>query len=295
MGISIAIEGSEGAGKSVLHKLTEILFKETTDFSVLATREPGGTKLGSMVRTILKGDDFQDMHAISNVLLYSTARAELFFKKEVPFLEEHPRGILLKDRSWLSTVCLQTVDGAGLEYIDLVQQPFKEIPHKFAIIDIPVLETVVRMESVSRYSSDREIDWRDKQTQENLGKIRENYLSYAIKNRDKCIVLDCFDDPWKKAATIKYESIKLLMSKEGLVLDEAQLGIFIDEARQLGTTYASKEGGTFGTFDIAEYREQVEETRQKLGYPNREELQAGMHEEWRAMGIEGAGVGIERK
>ena len=295
MGISIAIEGPEGAGKSWLTKATEILLNETTEFTIASDLEPGGTKLGAMLRTVLKGEEFQDIHPLAHTFMFCAQRAELFFKEEMPFLNENFTNILIKDRSWLSTVALQTVDGVDLEFIESIQKPFMVIPNKFAIVDTPVQETVVRMDSVFRYSSEREIDWRDKQTQDNLARIRQNYMSFALKNRERCFVLDCFDDPWEKAARIKFEIFKVLAKEGGFVLEEGTQNLFIQEAKLVGDQYASKEGGQFGRFSIKEDRERVEEVRKELGYPSREELRAKMHEEWRAMGLEGAGVGIERK
>lgn len=298
MGISFCLEGSEGAGKSTLKAIAEILLKETTDFPVLSTREPGGTDLGEAVRSILKSDLSRNVHPVANMLLYSAARAELCFKVEKPFLEKNEFGVLLKDRSWLSTESLQMVDGVGLDYIKEVNAPFTGVPDKFVIIDIPVPETVVRMESVFRYSSEREIDWRDKQTQENLHKIRRNYLDFAIRNRDRVLLLDCFDDPWDKAARIKFEIVKsfALRNPETVVgknLMHTSISI-LHEARKIGRIYATKEGGKYGVFNIDEYRQKVEATRIDLNYPSKVELQTQMHREWIQLGLEGARSGIER-
>ena len=53
MGISIAIEGSEGGGKTLLTKLVVELLRETTGYSVMVDREPGGTDLGEQIRHLL--------------------------------------------------------------------------------------------------------------------------------------------------------------------------------------------------------------------------------------------------
>ncbi len=302
MGLSFSIEGSEAAGKTLLSSLTRILFEETTDFPVLATREPGGTPVGEKIRAILKAEEFKGMHPITNVLLFSASRSELLFGREIPFLTENPHGILLKDRSYLSTKTLQTVDGVSMKYINNVQLPFTEIPDKFAIIDIPVLETVARMTAIQKTSGNREVDWRDTQTMENLEKIRGNYLSFAATNRDKCIILDCFDDPWIKAARIKLEAYRVFGEREGKLPGSGELKelytTFVAQAEEITLNHKTWISGAEEmkkTFDIYGLRDAVEEARAELGYPGREELQAEMHQKWNFMGLEGFSGGIERE
>jgi len=296
MGISIAIEGSEGAGKSLLASITTDLLRTTTDLSVIVTREPGGTALGEMVRGILKGEDFRGMHPMTSVFLFSAQRSELFHKVEEPFLRDNPTGVLIKDRSWLSTVALQVAEGADSGFIDTIQSPFRNIPDKFAIIDIPVLETVVRMMAEFKYSSNREIDWRDKQTQENLVRYRDNYLAFAVENKDKCLILDCFDDPWNKAAIIKLDMFKILAEREGEVLpNEGQLLNTFSEGARMMVQADSEKDEQWQKYGIEARRKAVEKARVELNYPSREELRAKMHDEWRSLGLEGAFSGVERR
>lgn len=298
MGISIGIEGSEGAGKSLLKVLTYELLTKTTSLPVLPTREPGGPDLSEMIRSMfLKSETFKNMHPVSNMLLYTAARVELFFTVEKPFLERNPYGVLIKDREWLSTKNLQSVDGVGPEYIDAVQQPFTSIPDRFVIIDIPVPETVVRMETASRFNSNREVDWRDTQTQENLERIRQNYLLFVSKNRERCILMDCFDDPWVKAGQIKLEVVKSFARWEGKAVDSPELSELLDIFQQEAKSIVDEDSEKdilWQTYGIDKKRKEVEDVRIKMGYPNRDELRARMHEEWMSLGLEGFSSGIER-
>ena len=296
MGVSIALEGSEGAGKSLLGRLLTMHLEQTTNFPVRFGREPGGTPLGEYIRGILKGESFKDMDPLASVFLFSAQRAELFSKVDMPFLRDNPRGVMIKDRSWLSTVALQVAEGANPEFVDFIQEPFKRIPDKFAIIDIPVEETVVRMAAEQMYASNREIDWRDKQKQEILSKIRENYLHFALENPGKCIVLDCFDDPWIKSAQIKFEIVEFFIKGEGGQMacekERELIAEFRNEAKRIVDEDGEKK--VLRLFDIEERRRVVEETRRELGYPGREELRAKMHDDWRALGLEGFSSGRER-
>lgn len=301
-GVSFSIEGSEGAGKTVLSMLTRELLKETTGFPVLSTREPGGTPVGEAIRSILKNSQYSDMNPTTNVLLFNAARSELYYRIEVPFLENNPHGILLKDRSRLSTITLQDAEGANISYINSVQKPFISIPDRFVIIDIPVQETIVRMTAAQNSNGNREVDWRDNHRVEILEKIRENYLSFAAKHKEQCIVLDCFDDPWDKAARIKLEAVKILRGNDGDPLDQNELDnsqrVFSLEARNIALNHKvwdSREQKEVPFLDIYGLRDEVERAREQLHYPSREELQREMHEKWRFMGLEGFSMGVERR
>jgi len=289
MGVSIAIEGPEGAGKSLLSLLVKLHLEETIDLPFIITREPGSSALGEQIRQMLKTDIYKDLHPATSALLFNASRAELFYKVEQPFLRDNPKGILVKDRCWLSTEALQVAEGGDRTFITNLTSPFKSIPDKFAIIDIPVLETVVRMEAAFTYSSEREIDWRDEQKQEVLFEIRKNYLDFAVQNPDKCIVLDCFDDPWVKAGRIKFEAIKTLAEQEGKIIDNREgqelLLRFQQEAKKIMDEDTERK--VLRIFDIEGLRRNVEKTRIKLNFPVRDELRKKMHEEWGALGLEG--------
>jgi len=306
MGISYGFEGNEGAGKSLLFNLTRRLLEKTTGFPVLAIREPGGTQLGeNEIRPILRNEKYKGLHPLTNTLLYSAGRSEVFFQVETPFLEKNQLGILLKDRTWLSTVALQTVDGADIDYIMNVQKPFMSRPDKFIIIDIPVEETVTRMlAEYRRKDTGREPDWRDKQDIKTLSAIRQNYLNFVVNHPDKCIVFDCFDDPWVKAAEIKLDIFKTFNSVEGTISNAESALIlpdFIEEAKVATDDLLeevrlfSRQGSDFNPYNVNKLREDSDVARKELGYPSREELQKQMHKEWQNLGIEGGMSGRERE
>lgn len=307
MGISYGFEGNEGGGKSLLFNLTKRLLEKTTGFPVLATREPGGTQLGEdEIRPILRNEKYKGLHPVTNTLLYSAGRSEVFFHVENPFLEKNKRGILLKDRTWLSTVALQTVDGADLDYIMNIQKPFVSIPEKFIIIDIPVEETVTRIfAEYRRKDTRRERDWRDKQDVQTLSAIRQNYLHFAVNNSDRCVVFDCFEDPWIKAAEIKLDIVKTLYSVEGMTISNIEAAsilpayveeskVAIDELKDEATEFFTR-NNDYNPYDVKRLREDSDVARIELGYPSRDELQRQMHKEWQTLGIEGGVSSRERE
>lgn len=75
-GILVTIEGTEGAGKSAAINFSKKLLADTL-VPVVWTREPGGTKLGEMVRQLLLASDFTEpMTLEAELLLFFAARAQ---------------------------------------------------------------------------------------------------------------------------------------------------------------------------------------------------------------------------
>ncbi len=104
----ITLEGLDGSGKSTqLHLLREALAADGRE--IVATREPGGTELGELVRTlVLEGPD---MTAWPEALLYAAARAQLVAEVVRPALA---RGaVVISDRYIDSSLAYQGV-GRGL-------------------------------------------------------------------------------------------------------------------------------------------------------------------------------------
>ncbi|MDR1196520.1 MAG: dTMP kinase [Endomicrobium sp.] len=70
----ITIEGGEGSGKTT-HSLLLKKYLESKGFSVLLTREPGGTSLAESIRKILLNPG-SNLVPLSELLLYEAARAQ---------------------------------------------------------------------------------------------------------------------------------------------------------------------------------------------------------------------------
>lgn len=71
----ITLEGGEGAGKSTNLAFVSN-FLQTSGKSVKVTREPGGTRLGESVRSLLLAHDNGKMSADTELLLIFAARAQ---------------------------------------------------------------------------------------------------------------------------------------------------------------------------------------------------------------------------
>jgi len=76
-GFFVSFEGPEGGGKSTqIHRLASALAEQ--GYAVWTTREPGGTRVGEMIRPILLGPKQQvNLSAWAEALLFTAARAQL--------------------------------------------------------------------------------------------------------------------------------------------------------------------------------------------------------------------------
>lgn len=104
----ITFEGGEGAGKStVLEQLSVDL--QAKGFTVVKTREPGGTSLGNKIRTLLLHEDAVNIRA--ELLLFLASRAQHVEEVIKPALKAGK--IVLCDRFQDSSVAYQGT-GRGL-------------------------------------------------------------------------------------------------------------------------------------------------------------------------------------
>jgi dTMP kinase len=100
----ITLEGPDGSGKSSqIIPLSDYLVGQ--GYSVLITREPGGTTIGDQIRNILSDLKNTGMHPHSETLLFLAARAQLVEQIIKPHLKEG--FVVLCDRYADSTMAYQ--------------------------------------------------------------------------------------------------------------------------------------------------------------------------------------------
>lgn len=113
----ITFEGPEGSGKSSqIPPLADHL--RELGYSVITTREPGGTEIGDQVRAVLMRLENTQMHPRTETLLFLAARAQLV---EQCIRPELARGsLVISDRYADSTLAYQGY-GHGNDLVDLRQ------------------------------------------------------------------------------------------------------------------------------------------------------------------------------
>ncbi len=100
----ITIEGPEGGGKTS-HIVPLANFLIQSGYSVVTTREPGGTEIGDQVREILTRLENTAMHPRTETLLFLAARAQLV---EQCIRPQIARGcVVISDRYANSTLAYQ--------------------------------------------------------------------------------------------------------------------------------------------------------------------------------------------
>ncbi|MBI4531481.1 MAG: dTMP kinase [Candidatus Latescibacteria bacterium] len=144
-GIFISFEGIDKSGKTTQAVLFEELLKRE-GYDVVLTREPGGTKIGEMIRGILKDTHhFGSITPMTELLLYVACRAQHTNEVIIPALE---RGaVVISDRFSDSTMAYQGY-GRGLD-LRLLQRVNDAAtgglePDVTILLDLPVGEAESR-------------------------------------------------------------------------------------------------------------------------------------------------------
>jgi dTMP kinase len=113
----ITLEGPEGSGKTTqIAPLAEYLRQQ--GYTVLITREPGGTPISEQVRTIIMEMKNQSMSPRAEILLFCAARAQLVEEVIRPALQAGT--VVISDRYADSTLAYQGY-GHGLDRTALRQ------------------------------------------------------------------------------------------------------------------------------------------------------------------------------
>ncbi len=107
-GLLITLEGCEGCGKSTQIRLLYEKLRSQGE-KVFLTREPGGTKVGDQIRTILLDRKNHKLSAVSETLLYMASRSQLVTEVIAPKLEQGT--VVLCDRWVDATVAYQGFAG----------------------------------------------------------------------------------------------------------------------------------------------------------------------------------------
>ena len=115
----LAVEGTEGVGKTTLNRLLTDRLNER-GVEVVRVREPGGTPLGEQIRSLLlHGDDMADW---TEALLFAAQRSELVTRVIRPALSQGKW--VLSDRCFYSSLAYQGyARGLGVSRVWSVNAP----------------------------------------------------------------------------------------------------------------------------------------------------------------------------
>lgn len=132
MGKLIVFEGNECSGKTtVIHMVGERLL--AADYTVLLSREPGGTKAGEDIRSIILDKEYpKPICGRTEALLYAASRSEMLDKVLLPNLEHYD--FVLLDRYYYSSLVWQgVVRGLGQFVYEVNRLFIEQYPPDLAI------------------------------------------------------------------------------------------------------------------------------------------------------------------
>ncbi|MFH0731426.1 MAG: dTMP kinase [Candidatus Omnitrophota bacterium] len=182
-GVFITFEGPEGSGKSTHSKLL-CAFLKRRRLNVLHLREPGATKLGELIRTILLKSKNIAIDSKAEAFLYIAARAQLVSEKIIPALESGR--IVVCDRFADATLAYQGY-GLGLDIKALDNINNFSVgnikPDITFILDIEARLGLGRSKTAKGF-----IDRIEKRPVSFHCKVRNGYLALARKDKKRIMV-----------------------------------------------------------------------------------------------------------
>lgn len=205
----VTFEGIEGCGKTTQIKLLD-KFLQGRGFKTLLTREPGGTKIGDDIRSILLDPSNKKMHPLTELFLYEASRAQHLEQLIKPALANGT--IVLCDRYADSTIAYQgaarKLDARTIETLHQIATG-GTTPDLTILLDLPAKDGLVRVGG--RGPSDRfeqeKLDFHER--------VRDGYLKLAKREPKRIIILNGM----KAAEQIHQEVLNIICKLLGTSLN----------------------------------------------------------------------------
>ncbi len=184
-GIFISLEGIEGCGKSTQSKLLAQYFTKL-GYSVILTREPGGTPIGEKIRDLLLDPKNDNMASITELLLYLASRTQHIIEVILPALSAGK--VVICERFNDATLAYQGyARGLDLERVwQLTNMVTCGIePDITIILDLNVEEGLIRAEKRDNH--------KDRLENEDVifhNKVRQGYYEIARKWSKRVKLID---------------------------------------------------------------------------------------------------------
>lgn len=176
--VFVTLEGPEGAGKSSV--LRALIPRLEEDYDVVATREPGDTKLGAKIRTLLLDGDAIDSR--TELLLFLADRAQHVAEVVRPALS---RGALvLCDRYTDSTLAYQ---GYARDFDLEILREWNQFVTNDLAPDLTLLFDIDPEVGLGRITNK---DRLDAEPLEFHQKVRQGFLSEALREPHRWVTID---------------------------------------------------------------------------------------------------------
>lgn len=202
----ITIEGGEGAGKTTLINLFEKTLQEW-GFSVVKTREPGGSLLGNEIRSwLLNRHESIKIGAKAELLMFLAARAQHIEEVIKPAIAAGQ--VVLCDRFNDSTIAYQGVGrGLGLSFVrDLCNTICgKTLPDLTFYLDVDPAIGLQRTKRLSKENAGAgEVDRIEAEALEFHQRVRSAFAEIAQAEPERFISVDASMSREKVAESCKH-------------------------------------------------------------------------------------------
>jgi len=171
----IVFEGIDGCGKGTSVKFAKDMLDDR-GIPCACVRDPGKTRIGEKIRSILLDPDHEEMSRETELLLYVAARAQLLAEQIEPLLDEGK--FVICDRFDLSTLTYQYVFGGWDNEIPIetTTQVFvgqRKGPDHYILLDVPA--------EIGKQRVGKNKDRQEQKSCEIFERVRQRYLMYADK------------------------------------------------------------------------------------------------------------------
>jgi dTMP kinase len=204
----ITFEGGEGSGKStaIKHIVAEL---EKEGYSVVLTREPGGTPIAEEIRNVILDKKNTAMDPKTEALLYAASRRQHIVEKILPALKAGK--IVLCDRFLDSSLAYQGgARGLGIDQVYAMNQFATDglLPDLTILFDI---EPELGLKRIAA-NAGREVNRLDVEKLPFHHAVRDAFHELAKRFPERYVVIDASKTPNEVAAEA-YAAIKERMAK----------------------------------------------------------------------------------
>lgn len=171
----ITLEGIDGTGKTTQHRLL-VEHLRTMGLKVCATREPGGTKTGELIRTLLMDERNKHLDPMTELALIYAARAQHLKEVVRPALEQGK--VVVSDRFNDASLAYQgygrKLGTAAVRALDRLICGHTQ-PRLTLVLDLPAAQSLERARRRDRTVTGRF----EAQGAEFQERVRQGYLTLA--------------------------------------------------------------------------------------------------------------------
>ncbi len=204
----ITVEGPEGSGKSsVTKEVTKLLEKD--GYTVILTREPGGTPISEEIRNVILDKKNTDMDPMTEALLYAASRRQHLVQKVWPLSKEGK--IVISDRFLDSSLAYQGgARGLGIDKILSLNMFATDgfYPDLTLLFDI---DPELGLKRIAK-NANREVNRLDLEKLEFHKSVRQTFLDLSKRFSDRYVVLDASKD-FDEVVMDAYKVIKDRLNK----------------------------------------------------------------------------------